>query len=43
VGISYPKTCIQNTCPEKDVILQPRNNQVQHIVVKVMVERGKVT
>jgi hypothetical protein len=31
----YPKTHVL----KKKLILQPRNNQVQHIVVKVMGER----
>jgi hypothetical protein len=35
----HPKTHVL----KKKLILQPRNNQVQHIVVKVMGERGKVT
>jgi hypothetical protein len=35
----YPKTHILR----KMLILQPRNNQVQHIVVKVMGERGEMT
>jgi hypothetical protein len=33
----YPRTHVL----KKKLILQPKNNQVQHIVVKVMGERGK--
>jgi hypothetical protein len=36
VGMSYPQTCIQEHVMKKKLILQPRNNQVQHIVLKVM-------
>jgi hypothetical protein len=35
----YPKTHVL----KKKLILQPRNNQVQHIVVKVMGGMGEVT
>jgi hypothetical protein len=35
-----PKLVSKNTCPEKDVILQPRTIKC-NIVVKVMGERGK--
>jgi hypothetical protein len=41
VGISYPQTCIQKHMSVKKIDTPTKNNQVQHIVVKVMVERGK--
>jgi hypothetical protein len=42
-GYIIPPNLYPKTRPEKKLIFQPRNNQVQHIVVKVMGEQGKVT